>query len=311
MSRKIIYILLLFISVSIGPSCKNSNAVSEETKHDVQSPVEVTHIKYRSMNDELELNATAVFLLKHYVKATTSGYLTMNDVKLGAEVNKGQVLFSVKTKEAVSLGNSVNMLDSGFKFSGVNGIKAGDNGFITQLDHQTGDYVQDGEQLATISSRNSFVFLMNMPYEYRSSVALGQHVKVVLPDSETLDGIVASMMPLVEVVSQTQSVVIKVNASHAIPENLIAKVYVPLALKPNAVTLPKASILTSETQSEFWIMKMAGNGMAIKMPVKKGIETKDYVEILSPVLNESDLILVNGNYGLDDSASVKIVKEIK
>ena len=46
------------------------------------------------------------------------------NAQLGHNVSKGQVLFIVKTKEAQAIGNSINVLDTTFKFSGINKIKA-------------------------------------------------------------------------------------------------------------------------------------------------------------------------------------------
>ena len=82
-------------------------------------------------------------------------------------MSKGQVIFIVKTKEAQAIGSSINVLDTTFKFSGENKIKASASGFISQLSHQVGDYVADGEQLAIISDHASFAFLMQLPYELR------------------------------------------------------------------------------------------------------------------------------------------------
>jgi hypothetical protein len=55
-------------------------------------------------------------------------------------------------------------------------------------------------------------------------------------------------------------------------------------------------------------MKMIDNNTAVKVPVIKGIETAGKVEILSPVLKPSDMILLTGNYGLPDTAEVVIDK---
>jgi hypothetical protein len=41
--------------------------------------------------------------------------------------------------------------------------------------------------------------------------------------------------------------------------------------------------------------------------VKKGIETADRVEILSPVFSPNDKILITGNYGLADTAKVQVL----
>jgi hypothetical protein len=55
-------------------------------------------------------------------------------------------------------------------------------------------------------------------------------------------------------------------------------------------------------------MKMTDSITAVKVPVKKGIETKDRIEILSPVFSDQDKILLTGNYGLGDTAKVRIVQ---
>jgi multidrug efflux pump subunit AcrA (membrane-fusion protein) len=245
---------------------------------------------------------------KSYIKANANGYLRSSFTQPGQYVNAGQVLFTITTKEAQSIGNAVNKLDSGFRFSGVNTIKAAGRGFITQLNHQPGDYVQDGDQLAVISDLNSFAFLLDLPYELRPYVEANKTVSVILPDSETLTGTISRALPAVDPASQTQSLVIKVNVPHAIPENLVAKVRMVKIFKAGAASLPKAAVLADETQTSFWIMKMTDSVTAVKVPVTKGIETNDRIEIIAPTLTTADRILVTGNYGLADTAKVKIIK---
>jgi multidrug efflux pump subunit AcrA (membrane-fusion protein) len=166
--------------------------------------------------------------------------------------------------------------------------------------------VQDGEQLAVISDRNSFVFLLDLPYELRPVVLRQKRVELLLPDGTTLNGVVGPVMPTVDSASQTQNVVIRVNNSQAIPENLIAKVRIVKTAKASTQSLPKAALLTDETESDFWVMKLIDSATAVKVPVKKGIETRDRVEILEPVFSPGDKILVTGNYGLPDTAKVKV-----
>lgn len=297
----IIYSLLFMIS------CTNKAPVAEEPAEAVQTPVTITGILRGPLEEFIELNATSTFLLKNYVKANANGYLQSAHVMPGQFVKAGQVLFTIKTKEAESIGNAVNRLDSSFKFSGTNAIKAGTGGFISQLNHQSGDYVQDGEQLVVISDLNSFVFLMELPYELKSYVRVGNHVEVQLPDGEKLPGIISSFMPTIEATSQTQNIVIRVNAGHSIPENLVAKIKIPKIIRDHSISLPRAAVLSDETQSSFWVMKMTDSITAVRIPVIKGIETKDRVEIISPVFSDKDKILLTGNYGLADTAKVIIV----
>jgi len=301
----------LYIIIFLFVSCRDKQepaAAPATDSVDARTPVTVTLVGHDAINDSIELNAVSAFLQKSYVKANANGYLQSSDVYPGKYVEIGQPLFSLKTKEAQIIGNSIRVLDSTLKFTGVNQIKANQHGYITQVNHQSGDYVQDGEQLAVISDRNSFVFLLDLPYELRPYVLNKGVVSLQLPDGERLTGRIGEVMPTVDSASQTQNVVIRVSPPHAIPENLIAKVHIEKLSHAGAQSLPKAAVLTNDTEDEFWVMKLIDSATAVKVSVKKGIETKDRVEILSPGFSPSDRILVSGNYGLPDTAKVKVTE---
>jgi multidrug efflux pump subunit AcrA (membrane-fusion protein) len=302
---------ILFIAVvsSLLCACKGKPPADDSSDNvKAITPVTVTTVNDTSMVSYIDLNAITVFLQKNIVKANANGYIQSANIQPGHFVDKGQLLFTIKTKEAQSIGNSINILDTTFKFSGINRIKAPLHGYVTQLNHQVGDYVQDGEQLAVISDRASFVFLMQLPYEMRALVKQDQNVQLTLPDGYKVNGKVASFMPSVDTLSQTQGIAIKVNTDRPIPENLVAKARIIKTQKNNTLTLPKSAILSNETQTDFWVMKLINPTTAIKVPVKKGIEEADRVEILSPKFSAQDKIIVTGNYGLADTAKVKIVQ---
>jgi multidrug efflux pump subunit AcrA (membrane-fusion protein) len=206
------------------------------------------------------------------------------------------------------IGNSISKLDSSFKFTGISTAKATLSGYITQLNHQVGDYVQDGEQLAVISDVNSFVFLLNLPYELRPYVLNKKTVDLVLPDGLRLKGYISQVMPTVDSASQTQPVVIKVAPTTPIPQNVIAKVIIIKSLKPHAQTVPKSAVLSDEAQTSFWVMKLIDSATAVRTPVKKGLEQNNTIEILDPVFSKTDRVLVTGNYGLPDTAKVIVEK---
>ncbi len=303
------FLFLIITIVMIGCKAKEQPVEEKTDSVDARTPVTVVAVDRGALEDYIELNAVSIFLQKSYVKAVANGYLQSADVYPGKYVEVGQTLFTLQTKEARSIGNSIKLLDSTLKFSGVNTIKANQHGYITQLNHQSGDYVQDGEQLAVISDRNSFVFLLDLPYELRPYVLGKRNVELVLPDGTKLNGSVGPVMPTVDSASQTQNVVIRVDSKSAIPENLIAKVRIVKTAKTSAQSLPKEALLTDETESDFWVMKMVDSATAVRVPVKKGIETADQVEILSPPLTAGDKIVLTGNYGLGDTARVKIIQQ--
>ncbi len=300
---------LYFLLVIQIISCKSKKEASVENITEGRTPVTVTSISAEPMEDFVELNATSSFLQKWIVRANATGYLQTANVQLNKYISLGQLLYSVKTKESQSIGNSINVLDSSFKFTGINSIKANGSGFVSQINHQAGDYVQDGEQLAIITDTRSFVFLLDMPYELRPFVVNKKNLEMVLPDGEKLIGTISGNMPTMDAASQTQSIVLKVSTTHPLPENLIAKVKVIKSYKKTTVSLPRSAVLTNETQDEFWVMKMINDSFAVKVSLKRGIETAERVEIISPAFSVSDKILLTGNYGLADTAKVQIVKE--
>ncbi len=302
MRIKQLYILGLF--VLFFSSCGGSDAVNNEDVVSI-TPVTVISPENIPLQEEITLNATTTYLLKVGVKATINGYIQSSSVKLGQSVGKGSTLFVLKTKEAQSIGNTISKLDSSFKFSGLNRIKSPVNGFVTSLNHQAGDYVQDGEQLLELADKNSFGFLMNLPYEYHQLLAKNKNVNIKLPDGRTISGIVSQIMPALDSITQTQKVLVKVDRGYALPENLIATINITKNTS-SKISLPKESVLADESQQQFWVMKMINDSTAVKVPVKKGIESNDRIEILSPAFSGSEKIVLTGNYGLADTASVRI-----
>jgi multidrug efflux pump subunit AcrA (membrane-fusion protein) len=309
MRRFLLYFIFFPISASML-SCHHASSEKEEEEkapEQVQTPVTITSVSTEPLTEYVELNATSVFQQDNIVKSNIIGYIKSVNIKMGEYVTGGQTLFILKTKEAESLGNTINKLDSSYRFSGVSKIVSAESGYVTELPHQVGDYVQDGEQLAVISDAKSFGFILNLPYELRKHVLLGKTVDVMLPDDTHLNGIVASFMPVIDSVSQTQQVLIKVSSQTKIPENLIAKVQILKNQKTDAISLPKQAVLSNDAQTEFWVMLLIDSVTAVKTPIVKGMETSNRIEILRPLFSAHDKILLTGNYGLPDTAKVKIV----
>jgi multidrug efflux pump subunit AcrA (membrane-fusion protein) len=305
----IFFFCAIMSGVLIG--CHHATSESEEEKvspEQIQTPVTITSVSNQPLTEYAELNATSSFLQDNIVKSNVNGYVKSVNTKIGHHVTAGQTLFILKTKEAQSLGNTIDKLDSSFHFSGIVRITAPETGYITLLPHQLGDYVQDGEQLAEISNSNSFGFVLNVPYELNRYISQNKEVEVILPDSTHLKGIIASSMPILDSTSQTQRVLVKVTPTISIPENLIAKVRILKSQKTNAFSLPKQAVLSDESQTNFWVMKMIDSVRAVRVPVVKGIEANGRVEIVRPQFSPNDKILLTGNYGLPDTARVKIVK---
>jgi multidrug efflux pump subunit AcrA (membrane-fusion protein) len=300
-------IVFLIASVVIS-SCNSGTKQAEEPAGNPYTPVTVTSVMNGPLTDTVMLNATSAFLLKTSVKAVNNGYLKDVNIRLGESVKKGEVLFTLSSKEGSTIGNTINSVDTSFHFTGLMPIKSPGDGFVTRLGYLAGDYVQEGETLAEISNMNSLVFLLNLPYELKPFLHYNNRIMLYLPDGQKISGKLSSSLPFVDPESQTQNYIIYMDKYQAIPENLVARVSFIRNTKSHTVSLPKDAVLTNEQQSEFWIMKMIDSTTAVKVAVTKGLETAGRIEILSPRLELSDVILLTGNYGLPDTAHVIIEK---
>ena len=299
---------LLFFWIGIMSCHSKSAETTSAEEPEIITPVTITSINTDPMAEYIDLNATSTFLNKGYVKASTNGYIKVVNVQIGKLVSGSQTVFVLKTKEAESIGNTINLLDTSFRFSGIINIRAGTSGYVSELNHQAGDYVQEGEQLAVISDIKSFVFILNLPYELRPYVLNKEVVELLLPDGKSMVANISSAMPVVDSASQTQNIVLSVN-DKSLPINLIAKVRVIKTARSNTISLPKQSVLSDETQTSFWVMKIIDSRTAVKVPVTKGMETSDRIEILTPQFSASDKFLLTGNYGLADTAKIKIIQQ--
>lgn len=299
----------LFYLIAILISCNNTDAsANADAAPSTVTPVTVTSIRDTVLADSVVLNATATFLQKWIVRANATGYIQNANLILNGNVQRGQTLFTIKTKEAVSLGNTINQLDSSFRFSGMNSIHSNKTGFVSELNHQAGDYVQDGDQLAVITDTRSFVFLLDLPYELRPFIVNKKSLQIILPDNEKLNGYISGDMHTIDPSSQIQKVILQVSPTHPIPENLVGKVSVLKNNEKLVAVLPKEAVISNEMQNEFWVMKLTDSSFAVKVPITKGLESNGFIEIISPHFSPTDKIIITGNYGLEDSSKVVVLK---
>lgn len=291
-------------------SCKTAPKELEETE--IANPkmrVEVVGVGYGSVDDELVLSATTVYLKRNVVTATIPAFITNVRVKLGDTVNKGDILYELESKERRSLGNSAAKVDSSLTNFGLVKIRSSATGVISTLDkQQSGDYVLEGTQLCTIAESSDLAFQVNVPYEFTQFTKTGRNCTISLPDNMRYKAQFTKSLTSMNVLAQTQTILAKVNETLLLPENMIVKVTINKGNNSQKQILPKECILSDEMMKEFWVMKMINDSTAVKIPVIIGNKNAKSTEILAPRFDVEDKIISIGNYGLADTAGVRIVR---
>jgi multidrug efflux pump subunit AcrA (membrane-fusion protein) len=287
----------------------HGGAPADEAGPAPRAQVQAVQVSTQNLTQYRTFPATSVYPRKSIVTAPVAGYVTGVKVRLGDRVTAGQLLFTLETKERRALGNSIQRIDPSLKGFGLVTVKAPSPGIISVLSiQQPGDYLLEGAALCTVAESSQLVFQLNLPYEYHALAQGRPACTIVLPDSTRLAGTVQA--PLASV-SPGQSEIYLVKPDQppgVIPENLIVQVRLTQTKQPNAQTLPATCVLADETLHDFWVMKLVNDSTAVKVPVTLGVQNPDEIEIKSPIFGPNDRILSTGNYGLADTAKVKLVR---
>ncbi len=175
---------------------------------------------------------------------------------------------------------------------------------MTELNHQVGDYVTDAEQLALSVDPRSLRIMLNVPFQYSSKIKINSSYSLRLPDGTSQEARVIRRLPSIDPVNQTETYLMELNGSKFVPSNLNVIVKIPLITVNDALVLPKTAVLTNETQSQFWVMRLFNDTTAIKVIIQKGIENDSLVQVDSPKFDVSDRFVFDGGYGLPDTSNV-------
>lgn len=297
-------LLLLTTFLTLLFSCKSKPTENSAEIVVPKAAVTTTSPINGKIEDKITLNGKTVYLKSNAVVAPISGYLIAVNIKLGDNIQENSVLFEIETRENRALQQSGN--ESGL---GKIKVKATASGMINEpITLGVGAYVTEGSPLCNLVDVNDLLVAVNVPYEFHDLAKIGTNCQLFLPDHSQIDGAVFQIRPIIDEASQTQQILIKPKGKRQLPENLNLTATFQKSGSGETLLLPKKAILTNETQTEFWVMRVVQDSIAVIVPIEMGIRNDSLVEIISADLKISDLIILEGAYGLEDSSLVNIVR---
>jgi multidrug efflux pump subunit AcrA (membrane-fusion protein) len=259
----------------------------------------------RTFNNSINFNGVTQYQQKAVIRAGIAGYIHHRGWKTGDIIRAGGTYCTITSKEQEAL---KNLDQNGIlaKFKAPIPVTAGTGGIITAVNYQNGDFVAEGDVLATLTQQSSLVVLVNVPVEYLDKVKAGTACTILLPDGRRLQTRLQAGLPNADVTVQTQSFIVPI-ASTNLPEGANLKITIPLSSPDQAMAVPVSAVQTDETQEHFWVFKLGSGNKAYKVAVTAGkISADSLQEIQTPKLTLKDRIIVTGAYGLADSSAVKI-----
>jgi len=290
------YWYIIIICFSVFTACTNKLQQGSELRP--KALVSVTSVRTGVMQHAENIAASTIYLQRSQVTAPVAGYISSVQLKLGDRVHKGQLLYTIETKERKALGQWSDNKDS----------LTASYGLIKIVERQqNGEFVTEGAILCSIASSNDLYFQLNVPYEEVKFVVQNTVCTITLPDGNPIQARI--LKPLTQVTTGVQAVPYlaqPLNHNVFLPENLVATARLITYKKNNAQLLPKQAVLSDELMQHFWIMRLVNDSIAVKVPVQTGEKNDSLIEIIQPTLTFHEKILVSGNYGLSDTAMVKV-----
>lgn len=294
-------IVLLSLIVSLG-GCGQRDASNGNIQEEKPgTAVTLTHAAFGKIEKEIILSATTAYQNKSVVSTPIPAFITEVLVQPGSRVKAGEILYRIESKEqhALGCGNRTTIP-----------IQAERNGIVLNVQQQAGSYVTEGAVLCSVAEAGSLVFEINVPYEQQRYARSGSRCMLELSDGTRLTATVHAPLATMNTASQSERVIARAKAPF-LPEGMNVKAVFTESgsFSDKGMILPKSAVQSDETLTEHWVMKLADDSTAVKVPVEVGNSNASEIEIKSAALSPQDCIILTGGYGLEDGAKVVVTKE--
>jgi len=299
--------LLLIAVIAWGCGTKQKTDSNGSDEPVTVAQVQVTRVSYRTLADTLNVNGQVMEGQQFTVRAPVTGYVTKLYVRPGEQVRAGRPLFSIQTREQAALardssGNSLPQPSAVI-------VRAPVDGQIATVSTGDGVYVAEGSNMAVLNSKNNLYLQAYIPAQWSNKVQPGDSAIVEWADGQKKWAKVGSRLAQAD--SQSQSIMFMINdipTSRLLPGERLS-VLIPVNKVVNEQVLPRDAVLTDESMNSWWVMKMINDSVAVRVPVTPGISAGNWMAVPKPKFQKNDQILVQGNYGLADTARVKVINQ--
>jgi RND family efflux transporter MFP subunit len=190
---------------------------------------------------------------------------------------------------------------------GVDGpreIKADVDGLINHVDVQEGSIVAPGSPLVEIVAQNRLEARLGVEPEEINQVRPDQTVRLTpvnLPGSDPVSGRIRKVSRSVDTAERLVDVFVSFPASSRflLGEYVQGKLIVASS---QGLIVPRSAILLKGGHHVLFTVK---NDRAVENAVRIGLENEEEVEVLGSALQEGDVVVVLGNYELDDGMAIE------
>jgi len=284
-------------------SCKKSESKVSTKKAAID--VTTAPVRLGDLQEYLTLNGVTIYQRKEDIRASMTGYVTQMRYKIGDAIYNGQVFATVRTKEQDALRDAVKIDSSLARFIGSMALKSNATGIIKTLSVTKNDYIAEGDILASVVQPQSLAIQLNVPFENRNKVKVGSPCEILIPDGSRIVATITQKLATVDALSQTQTYLIELPNTD-LPEGLSVQVKLLDQESKDVLTIPKSALQTNELLTDYWVLKVEDDTLAVKTAVIPTLKNDTITGIISEGLKPNDQVITQGAYQMQDSTFIKI-----
>ncbi len=185
-------------------------------------------------------------------------------------------------------------------------IRAPIDGVVTKRHIKLGNTLSPNSAAFEIKRADIIEAILNVPEREMAKIDRGQLavVRVDALDDRSFDGVVERVAPEVDASSGTFRVTVAlVNSDNVLKPGMFARVNVRYDSNEDTLLVAREAVVTQKDENSVFVVR---EGLAMRQSVTLGYAMGTDVEILTG-LGEGDEVVITGQGGLRDGASVRVV----
>lgn len=217
-------------------------------------------------------------------------------------------LIKASEQRLESLGVSRKQIDSlrsSRQPSQLVAVYAPQNGYISELNVREGMQAMPATPIVNIVDISSVWLLVDVFERQADWVKVGQKAQASLAfiPGKTWNGTVEYIYQSID--PKTRSLKVRLrfdNPGSDLKPNMFADVRILAEPRKDVLTIPREAVIRQGKEER--VIVAMGEGRFLPMPVRTGVETDDYIEVVSGI-QEGEEIVVSSQFMLDSEASIK------
>lgn len=235
--------------------------------------------------------------------ATQLEILQLEKAKLENELNYRRKSLAGRRREVVLEANIEEQeLQEMVNKMALTEVRAPGPGVITWVNENIGEQVPEGNPLVRVADLRSFQIEGSCSDRYADRIAVGQPVRVRL-NGEQINGQIINILPAVA--NNTVEFVVSLETPDhpQLRPNMRLEIYIVTDYKGDVLKVRQGPVFKGGLRQPVFVMR---GDEAVKVEVRTGISSGEYIELLTDELKTGDRIIISDTHDFEHLNSMKL-----